>query len=233
VFLLGVFAPAFVSIAITWSNGGAPGVRYLVQGIARWQLAGGYYAFAIFLLAAVKLTAALFYFLLTGDWPAFGTTPWPLMLAGILVSTWVQAGEEIGWRAYALPRLAHRLGLAGGSIVLGIIWAFWHLPLFFIPGSGSDGQSFPIYLLYVTALSVAMAWLYWRTGGSLLLTMVMHASMNNTRDIIPSTMGGAANPWSLNASTMSVLTVLLLWLIAVPLLWRMHRVRLATEHHVE
>jgi hypothetical protein len=41
----------------------------------------------------------------------------------------------------------------------------WHLPLFFLPGTGGEGQSFPLYLLHVTAVSMVIAWLYWKTGG--------------------------------------------------------------------
>jgi len=99
-----------------------------------------------------------------------------------VLSTPVQAGEEVGWRGYALPRLAERLGLPWASVALGVIWACWHLRLFFLfDGADTFGQSFPVYLLSVTALSVAMAWLYWRTGASLLATMLLHAAVNNTK----------------------------------------------------
>ena len=180
VFLVGVFAPALVALALTASVEGRDGVVRLLARIGRWQVAMRWYLFAVGYMAATKLFAALIHRVVTGEWPTFGDTPWLLMLGAILVSTWVQAGEELGWRGYALPRLATHLGLGGASVLLGVIWALWHLPLFFLHGSGSDGQSFPIYLLHVTALSVAMSWLYWKTGGSLLLVMVMHASVNNT-----------------------------------------------------
>ena len=113
--------------------------------------------------------------------------------------------------------------------MLGIIWALWHLPLFFIPGTGSDGQSFPIYLLHVTALSVAMAWLYWKTDGSLLLVMLMHASVNNTTDIVPAAVPGATNPFSFAGSTMAVYTIALSWLLAVAALNQMRGARLAVD----
>jgi len=58
------------------------------------------------------------------------------------------------------------------------------------------GQSFPLYVLQLTALSVAMAWLYWRTCGSLLLVMLMHAAMNNTKDIVPSAGRPQGNPFT-------------------------------------
>ena len=70
-------------------------------------------------------------------------------------------------------------------MLLGLIWAFWHLPLFFIPGVDKSGQSFPVYALQVTALSVAMAWLYGHSNGSLLLAMLMHSAANQSRDDRP------------------------------------------------
>ena len=144
------------------------------------------------------------------------------MAVAIAFSTPVQAGEEIGWRGYALPRLTNQLGLARGSIVLGVIWACWHLPFFFIPGSDNFGQSFPLYLAAVTAISVAMAWVYWRTKGSLLLTMLMHAAINNTAGIVTSASPvGATNPFYLNAPLVTWLVVGVLWIGAAYFLVRM------------
>src|SRR5262249_50036769 len=138
--------------------------------------------------------------------------------------TWAQAGEEVGWRGYALPRLTDRLGLAPASLVLGIVWAAWHFPLFFIPGTSTDGQSFPLYLLQVTAISVTMAWLYCRTGGSRLLVMLFHAAVNNTKDIVPSAVPGATNSFALSTSLVAWLTVALLWIVAAVLLRQMRGV---------
>jgi len=164
----------------------------------------------------------------TGEWPRFGHEPLYFMLAATIGSTILfgQAGEEIGWRGYALPRLAGRFGLASASVVLGIIWAAWHLPLFFLPGTDTTGQSFPLYLLAVTALSVAIAWLYARTNGSLLLTMLMHAAVNNTKNIVPSVDQNATNPFALSTSLVAWLTTGLLWVCAGYFLVRMRRAEL-------
>ena len=227
VFLLGVFAPALVALALTAYAEGRDGVRQLVAGIGKWQVSSRWYLFAVTYMAATKLLAAVIHRVATGAWPAFGVDPWYLMLGAIVVSTWVQAGEELGWRGYALPRLAARLGLGGASVLLGAIWALWHLPLFFMPGSGSDDQSFPIYLLVVTALSVAMAWLYWKTDGSLLLVMLMHASVNNTSGIVPAAMPNAVDTFSLNGSIVAWATVGVSWAVAFLLLTQMRRARVA------
>lgn len=223
VFVLGVFAPAFVALVLTASSEGRTGVARLLARIGRWHVGAHLYLFAISYMAATKLLAALIHRMAVGEWPRFGDTPLPLMFVAILVSTWVQAGEEVGWRGYALPRLAAHLGLGGASILLGVIWALWHLPLFFLPDSGSDGQSFPIYLLHVTALSVAMSWLYWKTEGSLLLVMLMHASVNNTSGIVPAALPSAVDPMSFEGTTMAWATVAVSSAVAVLLLFQMRR----------
>ena len=221
VFLLGVFAPAFVALALTAYGEGRAGVAQLLARIGRWQVGARLYLFAIGYMAATKLLAALIHRIAMGAWPPFGDTPLPLMLGAILVSTWAQAGEEVGWRGYALPRLATHLGLGGASVLLGVIWALWHLPLFFLQGSGSEGQSFPIYLLHVTALSVAMSWLYWKTEGSLLLVMLMHASVNNTTGIVPAAVSKAVGPMSFEGSLVAWVTVGVSSVVAALLLCRM------------
>ncbi len=175
-------------------------------------------------MPAIKLSVALVHRIATGAWPRFGQEAWYVMVGAIMISTWVQAGEEIGWRGYALPRLSQRFGLAPASIILGIIWATWHLPLFFVPGANTFGQSFPLYVLQVTAVSVALAWLYWRTEGSLLLVMLLHAAINNTKDIVPSVVPGATDTFALSSSRVAWLTVLLLWIAAAYFMVRMRKV---------
>ena len=221
--LLGTFAPGLIALTLTELAEGRAATRALFGRGFRWRVGLRWYVFAVAYIPAVKLTVALLHRVVTGRWPRFGQQAWYVMAGAILVSTWAQAGEEIGWRGYALPRLADGLGLASASVLLGAVWAAWHLPLFFFPAADTFGQSFPLYLLQVTALSVAMAWLYWRTGGSLLLVMVLHAAVNNTKDIVPSAVSGATDPFALSTSLVAWMTVVLLWIVAGYFLYRMPR----------
>ena len=77
--------------------------------------------------------------------------------------------------------------------------------------------------MQVTALSVAMAWLYARTGGSLLLVMLLHSAVNNAKDIVPSAVPGSTNTFGLRASLVAWLTVTFLWICAAYFLARMPR----------
>jgi uncharacterized protein len=220
-FLPGVIAPSLVALALTAQQEGRAGVIALLRRITELPSGPQWYVFAIGYMAVIKLGSALVHRLVTGGWPPFGQEPILLMLGAILISTPFQAGEEIGWRGYALPRLAKQLGLARASILLGVIWACWHLPFFFIAGTDSYGRSFPSYLLNVTALAVAMSWLYWRTNGSLFLTMLMHASINNTAGIVSSVALVGPNPFAISTSFLAWLTTALLWIGAIYFLVRM------------
>lgn len=212
-----------MALALTAQDEGRSGVMRLLARIGRWRVGARWYVFAIGYFAVIKLAAALVHRIVTSEWPPFGDTPVPVILLGIAASTWVQAGEEVGWRGYALPRLAKQLGLGGASLVLGVVWAAWHLPLFILPSSGSTGQSFPVYLLQVMALSVVLAFLYWKTDGSLLLVMLLHASVNNTTDIVPAAIGGDITPIALGGSLVAWASVALAWTVATPLLVHMRK----------
>ena len=209
--LLGAFAPALAALAVTFRVEGRSGVIALLRRITQWRVAAKYYVFALGFMVVIKLSAALIYRASTSAWPRFDTSQWYLIPAAIAFSTPFQAGEEIGWRGYALPRLAERFGLASASVLLGLIWGLWHLPQFFIRGGDSYQQSFPVFVLQVTAMSVAFAWLYTRTNGSLLLTMLLHAAINNSKDIVPSGVPGGTETIGFHASRISWIALALLW----------------------
>ena len=223
--LLGTFAPSFVALGITARDNGTAGTQTLLRHVFEWRVKVRWYLFAIGYMAVIKLTVALSHRAIIGSWPRLGNEAWYVIVVAILFSTPVQAGEEIGWRGYALPRLAAHFGFARASVLLGLIWACWHLPLFFLalPGNDEYGQSFPVWALGVTALSVAIAWLYANTKGSLLLTMLMHSAVNNIPHFVPSAVTNARNVFSLHTSLVAWLTAVFLWVTALYFIARMPR----------
>jgi membrane protease YdiL (CAAX protease family) len=89
-------------------------------------------------------------------------------------------GEEIGWRGYALPKLQEKYHPLVASVILGVLWGFWHLPSFFTAGSIHEGMSLPFFVLATVGYSILYTWVYNGTGGSLLLTCLLHAANNTT-----------------------------------------------------
>lgn len=223
--LLGAFAPSLSAIALTARENRGDGVNVLLRRVVQWKVPMRWYIFALIYTVAVKLAVALLHRLIVGVWPLFGQDPWYGIVAAVLFSTPFQAGEEIGWRGFALPRLAARFGLARASVLLGLVWGFWHLPQFFIPEGDSYGKSFILLVSGVTALSVTFAWLWAHTRRSLLLSMLLHAAWNNAKDIVPTPTMGARSIFTLHASALSWLTVLVLWISAVYFLARMPKIK--------
>lgn len=212
-FTLGAITPSLVTLTLIDRSEGRAGMVAFLRGLFKRRAAPGWYLFAAFYMVAVKLTVALIHRVVTRGWPRFGDEAWYVMAGAVLISTWVQAGEEIGWRGYALPRMSERLGLSRASLLLGVIWAAWHLPFFFISQADTFGESFPVYVLQVTALSVTVAWLYWRTQ-NLLPVILLHAAVNNTKDIVPSGATPGVNVFALSNSLVAWLTLALLWIAA-------------------
>jgi membrane protease YdiL (CAAX protease family) len=225
IFLTGTFAPGIVALLLTYRERGSAGVRTLLKRLVKIDVSGRWLVFALFFMIVVKLLVALIARVSTGAWPDNRVDLLPLMVAGAIISTLTggQVGEELGWRGYALPRIARSLGPGPASVLVGIIWAVWHLPLFFILGGDTLGQSFPFYLLQVTALSIAIGWIYMKSDGSLFVTMLLHAAVNNTKDVVPSVVPGATNPWQLHASLVGWLTLGILWTCATWFLYDMRR----------
>lgn len=102
-------------------------------------------------------------------------------------------GEEYGWRGYLLPRLLP-FGEIKATVIVGLIWSFWHLPLIFA-GMNFPGQN-PllatlVFTFTVVFLSFAFTWFYIVTGGSVLLAGILHGSTNaygdglTSRELIP------------------------------------------------
>ena len=190
VFLLGVFAPGLVALVLTAWEGGSPAVGGLLRRILRWRVGLRFYAFALLLMPLIKVAVAVLHRALVGTWPPFGDLRPQVLVIATVLSTVGQAGEELGWRGYLLPRLTAWTGLASASLIVGAVWAAWHLPLFFMPRA-----------------------------------MLMHAAFNNTKDIVPSGAAHGTSPFTLDATLVFRLTVLLLWVAAALLLVRMRGVR--------
>ncbi len=87
-------------------------------------------------------------------------------------------GEEFGWRGFALPALLHFRSPLAAAILLGAIWAVWHLPAFFIPTLTQSKLSFAIFVFNSISLSVIMTWLYLRSNGDLFLMILIHLMAN-------------------------------------------------------
>jgi membrane protease YdiL (CAAX protease family) len=94
-------------------------------------------------------------------------------------------GEEFGWRGYALPRFQAKWNALTSSIVLGLIWASWHIPFFFIHNQPLYQRNFWEWVPLILLSSVIYTWIFNNTKGSVLAAALIHASLNTSVVVLP------------------------------------------------
>lgn len=185
--IIGTFGPGLSALLLCLWNNGKQGLRYLFGGVLVRRVHWFYYLFALFSTMVFVLAALFIYKLAGGTGLVYNDIREvylviPVFFYVLFLSV---AGEEFGWRGFALPRLQTRFSSLFSSIILGLVWGFWHLPLFLIPGNFHSEISFGLFVLQDVALSIVITWLYNRTGRSLLLVFLFHAASNTTIGVLP------------------------------------------------
>jgi uncharacterized protein len=185
--MIGAFGPLIAALIVTGRETGRAGVGRLVARARQWQIGLPALALIVVLPFAASATARTLDTLTGGTPPAFALEN-PLALIPTFLFILLLGGplqEEFGWRGYALPQLQGRWGVVGASLILGIVWALWHLPFWYMAGAGMDGTPLPVYLLYTIGLSGVMTWLHAATGGSLFAAILMHTTANFVSNVLP------------------------------------------------
>jgi uncharacterized protein len=167
----GPFLAAILVLALTTGKGG---VVTLLRRMVRWRVRPVWYAVALLLPVAISGGAALLNVVVLGAsapspaelgaWSGLVPTFFLLLLVPGTGGAW----EEPGWRGYALPKLQGGHSALLASLILGVVWAFWHLPLMVI---GQIHLSDPVYIV---AWTVVLTWVFNNTNGSVLIAMLMH-----------------------------------------------------------
>ena len=187
---LSAFSPTIGALIISSIIGGKNEVGRLLSGFTRWKVRPGWYLAAAYLVLG-PLAFALIYIAL-GNPPSGNPSG---MTASVILSQIVftlfsgPLAEEAGWRGFALPRLQTRFNALVSSLILGVIWCCWHIPLYFQAESSQQGIPFPVYLMLVVTVTLYMTWLYNNTRGSLIITVLAHFSFNLSGGFIAGTLG--------------------------------------------
>jgi uncharacterized protein len=179
-----VWAPAVAAILAAALTGGRAAVRDLGERLVRWRVGWQWYVLVILGPAAFSLAIAGVYALLEGSWSAAvpkALSEEPLVLLPVfflLLALTDGLGEEPAWRGFALPRLLTRYNALVASLIVGVFWALWHLPLLWMEGATRFQE--PVWPILVdnTAKSVLFTWVFLNTRGSLLLAILLHAATN-------------------------------------------------------
>ena len=169
-FVLGGFGPALAALAVLRATGGS--IRAWVRSILHWRVPARYWLCALGLPAVVMASANLALVVLGEEveWSLLGDRVVPYAGTFVLTLFFLGAQEEPGWRGFALPRLQERFSPLTATLVLGLIWGVWHVPLY-----GPVGFVVPLVLAFF------YTWVFNRTG-STLMAILLHASFTPAQD---------------------------------------------------
>lgn len=184
---LASFGPLLAALVVASVTEGVGGLRRLFQGLLKWRVEAGYALFAIAFPAGLFAVAVVASWIMQGAWPDLGLLNEVDYLppVGILpaLGLWLLTygfGEEMGWRGYALPRLQSGRSAYSAALLLGVLWAGWHIPAIFYRDTYTalGFLALPLLLFSVCIASIIITWLYNGTRGSLLMVILFHAIFN-------------------------------------------------------
>ncbi|MFX0096018.1 MAG: lysostaphin resistance A-like protein, partial [Candidatus Hodarchaeota archaeon] len=174
--------PAIAACIIIAIIKGKDGLKELRDNLIKWRVGISWYIIAIGLPIIVSIFSYLLYILLNGS-PDFSLVPlwfvyFPLLSLYLI-------GEEIGWRGFATPQLLKKYNPLVVGLLMGVMWALWHLPVFIIPEHPQSEVPFEWYLVLAISTTIIITWLYLKTEGSILLAMILHGAIDATFFIFP------------------------------------------------
>jgi membrane protease YdiL (CAAX protease family) len=191
-FWIGLPIATFGTAAVT---GGWPAVKDLLLRMVRWRVAPLWYAAAILItpllaVAAMLLGGALGTPALTGPFSL------PAVAGALAFNVWMWLlTEEVAWRGFALPRMEQRMRPLTAALLLGALWALWHLPLWFVPGSFQASLPLAGFVVSTVATSVLLAWVFDRARGSVLIAALFHGVTDVTIGLTGVMTSGATLFW--------------------------------------
>lgn len=199
---LGSYAPALAGVIASWIGRDEGEAAAFRQRIRTWRVGAKWYLYALLIPSLIWIPAVVLAARLgtLGQVQAAGLAFFPVIFLTNL-------GEEIGWRGYALPRLMQRFSPLTASLLLGVVWGAFHIPVYLQrPLVGL--LSFAL----IVAVSVFLTWLFIGSGGSVLICTLFHAVLNTWVQVL---LAGE------NAGALLAVTVAVLWALAGVLVARL------------
>lgn len=204
---VGPLLAALVMLALV---GGRPALRAWVAKIVHWRVAPRWYLFALLVPAFLTFGAVAINLALGASFTPIQSAPSIVGVAVQVVAVllMVGLGEEPAWRGYALPRLMVGRTALTAALILAVLHAVWHLPLFGVEYDLANGVPWAVS---VFGFSIVTAWMWLHTGGSVLLPIVMHTWFTAVNPIVWRWFDGPdrLHMWWITAGLWAVLTVVI------------------------
>ncbi len=207
---VGLMAPGLFAILLTSLEKGVKGLKELLTPLLRIRVPLFYYSICYLGVFAFYCLASFIAIQLKGPLPnSLGKIFHPstlLILAKLtLIYTFC---EEIGWRGYALVRLSKYVSPLFSTLLVGFMWGIWLIPLTYLYNSSFTLFTFFLFTLHIFSLSIIFAWLYFKTGKSLLLVGLLHGSMNTLGMFFPLLLSPVGQSLNYEAVLMEVIVAI-------------------------
>lgn len=174
--ILAVYAPGIAGVLLVWWHYGLRGLGSFFRRLTLWRMPLGWWLFLLLGIPVVFFAGAAIKGTLD---TAFPFPSWAEAVPALALALFLGPIEEFGWRGLALPLLQRRYAPFWAALILGIIWAVWHVPSFLISGMPQTAWSAGPYFLGIVTLSVILTPMFNASRGSLLIAVLYHFQMMN------------------------------------------------------
>jgi len=187
--LLGVYGPTLAAVIVSGIVGKGAAIRKLLKGVILWRVGIQWYAIALLGPWILEILSIGIYSGLSGTTPDVPLPSVGAVAGAILATLFLNIlvpglGEEPGWRGFALPRLQGRLSPVVASLGIGLVWAIWHFPGYWM-GTGIHNAPPLLFVVWVLPFAGLIAWIFNSARRSILLAILFHASLNTTIGLLP------------------------------------------------
>lgn len=189
----GTFVPSIAGFFFSYIFGGKAEVYSLLKSLLKIHIGVKWLLFIFLVMPLVSAVSCLIFYLSGGTLPQMQFPLWFIPIASVYILIFMgPLGEETGWRGFALKKMLEYLSPLKAAVLLGIIWSFWHLPLFLIKGTTQNAlTSFGYipailgYFLYTVMFSVLITLLYVMSNGSVFGSVLLHTAGNLSLGVVP------------------------------------------------
>jgi len=183
--MIAAYAPFLAAIITTLIYEGRAGFWTWLKSVFKWRIPFVWYLIGGVLINFLFVALHIGLYILLGGRIvlANGDTPWYGYLAIFPVAVFLSfpfgsgLGEEAGWRGFALPKLLERYSPVTASVILGLLWGFWHTPALLMSSWEGNTQGLLLFV-YVIPLTIIMTWVYLKSRRSTIPLMLMHTGGN-------------------------------------------------------
>jgi hypothetical protein len=175
-FILAVYSPAFAAFFLVLHHYGLRGLGGFLGRLTLWRASIAWWLLLVLGIPVAFYVGAAIKGGLGGTFPF---SPWYDALPALVLALMLGPIEEFGWRGVALPLLQRKYSPFLAGLILGLIWAVWHIPSFLIGGTPQSAWSFAPYFIGLISISVIVTSMFNAARGGLLLPVLFHFQTNN------------------------------------------------------